>query len=185
MVHIYILELEEGKYYVGKTNHIDFRLDDHREGTGSVWTSKYRPIKLIVKFEGDDFDEDKYTIKYMKEYGIDNVRGGSFCQINLSEEVRALLERMIKGATDKCYRCGEEGHFVRNCKKPMCYRCKKIGHYANRCPTLPSREPSSSEDEDEIQPKKSSVKFTEPPKVEPIIDLPKLISEGTKTCCIM
>ena len=46
-----------------------------------LWTTKYKPIKVVELIEGDNYDEDKYTLKYMEQYGIDNVRGGSFCQI--------------------------------------------------------------------------------------------------------
>ena len=43
MVAIYCLRLEENKYYVGKTNHIEFRLENH---IGSEWTKKYKPISV-------------------------------------------------------------------------------------------------------------------------------------------
>lgn len=44
----------------------------------------------------DSFDEDKYTLKYMEKEGIDNVRGGSFSQIELSDEQIKLINQMIK-----------------------------------------------------------------------------------------
>ena len=62
MVTIYILELEEGKYYIGKTSNIDLRIEQHNELYGSEWTKKYKPINVleIIK-DCDDYDEDKYT----------------------------------------------------------------------------------------------------------------------------
>jgi hypothetical protein len=48
-------------------------------------------------------------------YGIDNVRGGSFCSVFLSLDVKIMIERMIRGSTDKCFKCGESGHFSSNC----------------------------------------------------------------------
>lgn len=38
MVYIYILQLEKGKYYVGKTNNPKFRINNHFDSNGSVWT---------------------------------------------------------------------------------------------------------------------------------------------------
>ena len=64
-----------------------------------------------------DYDEDKHTIKYMEKYGVNNVRGGSFCEIKLSDNNRITLNQMIKGVTDKCYICGKDDHFANNCKK--------------------------------------------------------------------
>ena len=43
---IYILELENKKYYVGKTTNPDFRLEQHFNNSGSQWTKKYKPIKV-------------------------------------------------------------------------------------------------------------------------------------------
>jgi predicted GIY-YIG superfamily endonuclease len=67
MVFIYVLELENNKYYIGKTNIPEFRLDLHFNYEGSEWTKKYKPIRLkeLVK-NCDSYDEDKYTISQNK-----------------------------------------------------------------------------------------------------------------------
>ena len=44
MVNIYVLKLKSGKYYVGKTNNVNVRLNDHIRSKGSTWTKKYKPI---------------------------------------------------------------------------------------------------------------------------------------------
>ena len=77
---IYALKLENGKYYVGRSYNVPKRLNQHYNGEGSVWTKKHKPIKLNEVFlNKTKFDEDKYTLMYMSIYGIENVRGGSFC----------------------------------------------------------------------------------------------------------
>ena len=116
MVYIYILKLEHNKYYIGKTDNPNIRLEKHFNLSGSAWTKKYKPIELIQLIPNCDvYDEDKYTIKYMDEYGINNVRGGSFCQIKLSDSNIITLKQMLKSVSDKCYICGENGHYSTNC----------------------------------------------------------------------
>lgn len=41
MVTIYVLELESSKYYIGKTKNSKFRLDQHFNANGSIWTQNY------------------------------------------------------------------------------------------------------------------------------------------------
>lgn len=117
MVYIYILKLENDKYYIGKTNNPSTRMHDHGNGIGSFWTRKYKPINIERIIPNCDiYDEDKYTIQYMDKYGIPNVRGGSFSQFILPLQSVEIIKQMCKGANDKCFKCGESGHFIRECK---------------------------------------------------------------------
>ena len=75
MVFIYALQLEQQKYYIGKTNNPQFRLETHFNSNGAEWTKKYKPVHIVEIIPNcDNYDEDKYTIKYMEKYGINNVR---------------------------------------------------------------------------------------------------------------
>jgi hypothetical protein len=113
---IYVLKLESNKYYIGRTSNPEFRLNQHNNSCGSNWTNLHKPIELINIFNtSDNYDEDKYTLKYMEIFGIDNVRGGSFCQIELTDDIKKIINRMINGNTDKCYKCGKKGHYINNC----------------------------------------------------------------------
>jgi len=53
----------------------------------------------------------------MTKFGIDNVRGGSFCQLNLSNEDKITIQKMISGSTDLCYKCGKSGHYINECNE--------------------------------------------------------------------
>ena len=116
MFEIYVLKLEQDKYYIGKTKNSLKRITNHFRGKTTAWTSKYRPISVIeIIHDCDAFDEDKYTKKYMTMYGIDNVRGGSYVKMHIPENVKAFLRHEFITAEDRCYNCGKSGHFVRNC----------------------------------------------------------------------
>ena len=47
---IYVLRLEENKYYVGRTNSLIDRIEAHVMGRGSEWTRQYKPKKLIKSY---------------------------------------------------------------------------------------------------------------------------------------
>jgi predicted GIY-YIG superfamily endonuclease len=133
MVFIYILQLEDDKYYVGKSNDVDARIAQHFDGFGSEWTKIYPPIAVIEVIEGDEFDEDKYTKIYMKKYGIDHVRGGSYAQVNLSENIIKHIEKELLSSDDRCYIC-KGNHFAKNCpNKLTCYTCGEVGHTSPQC----------------------------------------------------
>jgi len=55
---IYILKLEDNKYYVGKTKNINNRILDHFTNNGSEWTKKYKPIEIINEYKSDDIIDE-------------------------------------------------------------------------------------------------------------------------------
>lgn len=134
LCYIYVLFLEQDKYYVGRSLKPMTRTGDHLASTifdnklckGSAWTRMYPPTKILeVNASYDEFDEDRYTIKYMRDKGIDNVRGGSFCELNLSRENVVTLEKMLAGAEDRCYYCGSKDHFIGSCPQKNMKRIPK------------------------------------------------------------
>ena len=127
MTKIYILRLKGGKYYVGKSEDVIHRYEQHKNGLGSSWTRKYKPISLEKTIENaSPFEEDKITKEYMSKYGIDNVRGGSYVEIELSEFHKEALKMEIWAAKDLCSQCGRAGHFVKDCYATTEVSGKKI-----------------------------------------------------------
>jgi hypothetical protein len=112
---IYILELENNKYYVGKSCVPKQRILKHFQEEGSEWTKLYKPIKVLSQVKGDAFDEEKYTLISMEKYGIDNVRGGSYCNVKLTQHDKDKALQTIRSIGDKCYKCGKKGHFAKDC----------------------------------------------------------------------
>jgi predicted GIY-YIG superfamily endonuclease len=153
--YIYVLKLEHQKYYVGKSKSPSKRITEHTSGKGSVWTSLHKPISVESTTPcSSPFDEDKITKEWMSLKGIDNVRGGSYVEIELDPLKRQVLQTEIWASTGCCSRCGRKGHFVKKCfsttdvygnpiesfiiddssdEVVVCYRCGRKGHYANRC----------------------------------------------------
>jgi predicted GIY-YIG superfamily endonuclease len=155
--NVYVLKLQGGNYYVGKSDDVIGRFQEHMSGNGSAWTRKHKPISIVESRDGVSvFEEDKVTKEYMAKYGIDKVRGGSYSQIDLTSNQKEMIQSEIKGATDACQQCGEIGHFIRYCPNKnknkittvsikTCYTCGNSGHYSNECKN--NEEDEKDEDE--------------------------------------
>jgi predicted GIY-YIG superfamily endonuclease len=120
---IYALLLESDKFYIGKTSRVEgvnLRFYEHVTGRGSEWTKKYKPISIIEDYEHNcSLEEDVLTKKYMIKYGIENVRGGSYTKIDLEQWQIMSLEHEFKSVSDKCFKCGKNGHFANQCRKGL------------------------------------------------------------------
>lgn len=123
---IYVLKLQCDKYYVGKTNNPDLRFSQHLNGNGCQWTRVYRPEFIIdTVLQTLDFTELAITLRYMKQYGVDNVRGSDYCSFYLSSREKEEIQKHIRGDSNLCYSCGSETHFTADCKPPKSL-CEKI-----------------------------------------------------------
>lgn len=111
---IYVLELDDGHYYVGKTEKpVEVRFQEHRRGSGAEWTRIHPPINISKVYPTEDAnDELKITIKMMRQYGIDKVRGSSHCKPILDAEERRILDLQIS-APASCYKCRQSVHFAK------------------------------------------------------------------------
>ena len=131
---IYVLKLQDDKYYVGKVvGEITQRMEEHMAGKASSWTQQHVPIEVMEIKTGDDYDEDKYVLKYMQKYGIDNVRGGSFNQLTLPFDQHVQAWKSIQNACGNCTVCGQNSHTNETCTSPICYRCGQDGHLFDKC----------------------------------------------------
>lgn len=93
---IYVIRCANAKYYVGRTIDVVSRYNQHRHGLGSKWTKAHQPLDGIIELLADSpFQELVTTLLYMSKYGIDNVRGGPWTELVLSEtEIKTIKEMM-------------------------------------------------------------------------------------------
>ena len=62
MPSTYILECNDGSFYVGSTWDLDIRLEQHASGAGGAYTSKRLPVRLAWSAEFDRVD-DAYMLE--------------------------------------------------------------------------------------------------------------------------
>ena len=77
---IYVLELEDEKWYVGITYNLNLRWSQHLCGEGAKWTRLHKPKRIAEVYveNCDQAKENEITERLCEKYGKDNVRGGSW-----------------------------------------------------------------------------------------------------------
>jgi len=84
--YIYVLRLIDDRYYVGRTGNILQRLEQHFTCCGSIYTMKYKPIKIIeIVEELNKDDERNKTLEIMLKYGWEKVRGAYWCSLEINK----------------------------------------------------------------------------------------------------
>lgn len=93
---VYVLELEDNCWYVGYTHNLNSRISQHMSGNGSRWTQlhKYKKIKKVV-YPGSKLIERELTLKYMKKYGWENVRGAGWCVCEMKSCPKEVLNNEL------------------------------------------------------------------------------------------
>lgn len=114
MWFVYVLALENNKYYVGRTNNVNSDIERHKAGEFCEFTRINKPMN---SFEFDvstsTFDEDCMVKKYMSTDGINNVRGGSYSSLELTCGQIMSLQRELMYAANKKLICSD-GHDMTN-----------------------------------------------------------------------
>lgn len=137
MIYIYIIQCTYNKYFVYRSKCNDLNLQ-YFKCNRCEWTNTYIPILIVDIINNCDmFDEDKYVKIYMKKYGIDNVRGGTYIDINLSQQSIIFLNKELNRCilkTIKCANCDQHGHQYSKCPNIYDYdlidrdKCQTVLH---------------------------------------------------------
>ena len=112
---IYVLRLERSKFWVGYTNDPVQRL---KQFSGlNEWILTYKPESIYKIIPARKYRLDTEVKEMMVEFGIENVRGGSWSESILLNTVIKTLRSELFGDSDI-----------------ICFMCRKVGHYVQDCP---------------------------------------------------
>ena len=118
---VYILELEQGRVYVGSSKDVKRRVEQHTRGAGAAYTRAYKPtgvqLPRLGNVDGDgDAAERDETLRYMMLRGISYVRGWRYSQVVMPASDFKDAEANIRELFNLCRRCGYQGHFMTQCR---------------------------------------------------------------------
>jgi hypothetical protein len=105
MLNIYVLKCSDNKYYVGKTTlDTNTKFLQHLSSNNTCqFTNEYSPLEIIYTLQTiNPLDEDSITKKYMMEFGIENVRGGSYNNLVLEDwQIKSLENEFLFASESK------------------------------------------------------------------------------------
>lgn len=92
---VYVLELEQSKWYVGFSRDTQTRIASHFLGCGALWTQKYKPLRVTEVRPGDEHLENLVTVALMCQHGSQNVRGGDYCAVDDANRTPPCIQRAL------------------------------------------------------------------------------------------
>lgn len=112
---LYVLLLTGDNYYIGITRYKDpyKRFREHldiNDKRGAKWTKFHKPID-VIEIRSLGFmtlgeaarHENKVTVEYIDQFGIEKVRGGDMCQIDYIKNVKNYMRHSHKPEYRKVY----------------------------------------------------------------------------------
>lgn len=182
MSGVYVLQLNnEEYYYVGKSDNMSIRIEDHRLGGDKC--AKFVSINGGVKQILDpltpkdnnlsNWEKDE-TLMRMIKHGFNNVRGWEFTNTSvLTNQECDMIKMSIFGLGDRCRKCGNSGHFAKDCSSKKASWLKNL----EACYSVKNKQKTSS---DIINSILDDVEDEEPKKTENNSDK-SVIKEVAKT----
>lgn len=112
-VGVYVLQWPDGNIYVGKSQDIDTRIQQHTREKGA------RPQELPTMTPAilNDLEswERNETLEQMRRHGVEKVRGWMYTSVNLSQDQIDSIDSQLAEKYDLCRVCGQMGHFASRC----------------------------------------------------------------------
>jgi hypothetical protein len=163
---VYVLRLDNDKFYVGESINPKKRIKDHFYGRGTTWTKINKPLRSFDPLTPpqNHLWELTETLRQMNIHGIDNVRGSLFTNPKpFTKSEKVMAAQLYCELNNYCRRCGESNHFASQCNslnksawvynfgdsltfndKKACQECgielkEKYHNYCMKCYTLKSR----------------------------------------------
>ena len=115
---VYVLQCSSGKRYVGRcpSERVSERFQQHAAGIGAAWTRVYPASKILERRPSDDpLDEDRIVLEQMRLQGVENVRGGTYSNVRLTDAQVQSLKAQLDHAMGRCLKCGGIGHYASSC----------------------------------------------------------------------
>ena len=121
---VYVLKFDDNAkpiFYVGKSNDVERRLQQHGNDQGASCTSGRtftRVPTVVASGSKDDLEawERAEVLERMYEFGIDAVRGWKYTLPSMPMEQKLSAFDDVCERFDLCRNCGRSTHFVRDCQ---------------------------------------------------------------------
>lgn len=119
---VYVLELSDNYIYVGQSQDVAARIQQHMQGKGAKFTRLHKPtgkqLPRLGSIEGSgDSGEREETLLQMRKHGIDRVRGWRYVSDKISARQLTDIRENFKEMFNLCRICMSKDHMASACSK--------------------------------------------------------------------